>query len=227
MARSIVLSNGSLLVGLDQTGQVRDFYFPHVGHANHVSGASGSYMHRIGVWCDGTVNWLHDPAWSITISTPKTDERSSIEAINDHLGLTVLLEDVVHNEHNVFIRSIRIRNRREDAREVRIFFIQEFRISESQRGDTAFYDPRVHSIIHYKGHNAFLIHTAYNGKGFDDYTVGLFGIEGKEGSFADAEDGVLSKNAVEHGSVDSAIGVHVTLGAHSEAQVYYWIVAAD
>jgi oligosaccharide amylase len=227
MSRSIVLGNGRLLVGLDRYGQVRDFYYPYAGHANHVSGASGSYTHRIGVWVDGGVHWLTDNGWNITIKTPKDDEMYTIEAENPSLQLILLIEDVVHNEHDVFIRSIRIRNKSETARDVRMFFGQEFRISESQRGDTAFYDPRVHAIIHYKGHNTFLVHATHNGRGFDDYSVGIFGIEGKSGTFKDAEDGVLSKNAVEHGSVDSVIGVHTAIGPRGEAQVYYWIIATD
>lgn len=226
MSRSIVHGNGSLLIGLDHFGQVRDFYYPYAGHANHVSGASGSYTHRLGVWVDGHVHWLSDPGWQITIATPHDTESYTIEAVHDAIKLTVLINDVVHNEHNVFIRSIKIRNRSDVARDVRLFFGQEFRISESQRGDTAFYDPRVHAIIHYKGHNAFLIHATHDGKGFEDYSVGLFGIEGKSGTFADAEDGVLSRNPVEHGSVDSVIGVHTKIGPLKEAQVYYWIVAA-
>ena len=53
MARAVTLGNGNLLVGLDGRGQVRDLYFPYVGEANHVSGASGNFVHRIGVFVDG------------------------------------------------------------------------------------------------------------------------------------------------------------------------------
>lgn len=226
MARSIVLSNGSLLVGLDRNGLVRDFYYPHVGHANHVSGASGSYMHRVGVWCDGGIHWIHEPDWVVTVHMPTTDEKSTIEAVHTGLGLTLLFEDVVHNEHDVFIRVVRIRNHRDETREVRIFFGQEFRISESQRGDTAFYDPRVSAIVHYKGNKTFLIRTLREGKSFDDYTVGIFGIEGKEGSYADASDGALSKNPIEHGSVDSIVAVHIPLKAKGESMLHYWVVVA-
>jgi len=60
MARAVTLGNGNLLVGLDYRGLVRDFYYPHVGHSNHVSGASGSYLHRVGVWVNGTLSWLTD-----------------------------------------------------------------------------------------------------------------------------------------------------------------------
>ena len=52
MARAVTLGNGNMLVGLDYKGQVRDLYFPFVGESNHVSGASGSFVHRIGVYVD-------------------------------------------------------------------------------------------------------------------------------------------------------------------------------
>ncbi len=227
MSRSITIGNGNLLIGLDQYGQVRDFYFPYAGHVNHVSGASGSYRHRIGVWVDGHLHWLSGPGWNITIPLPKNDESNVIVAVHNELQISLTIEDVVHNEENIFIRGIRLRNLAGVEREIRVFFGQEFRISESQRGDTAFYDPRVHAIVHYKGHNTFLIHATHNGHGFNDYSVGLFGIEGKEGTYADAEDGILSKNPVEHGSVDSVIGVYTKVAPNADAWIHYWIVAAD
>lgn len=228
MSRPIVLGNGELLVGLDARGLVRDFYYPYAGHSNHVSGASGSYVHRIGVWIDGRLTWLHDGEWNVHILSSPNPELDThiVEAVHGELGLTLTLESVVHNEQNVFIRSATIHNQRDTERHVRIFFGQEFRISESQRGDTAFYDPRVHGIIHYKGHNAFLVYATHDGRGFDDYSVGLFGIEGKLGTFADAEDGVLSKNAVEHGSVDSVVSVHIDVKGNDTACVHYWVIAA-
>lgn len=227
MARSIVLGNGHFLVGLDKHGLVRDFYFPHAGHANHVSGASGSYVHRIGVWENGQHSWVDNGEWTISIPIPTAEGRCEVVLHNEKMGLTLHIDNVVHNERNVFLRQVHVRNAREHEREVRVFFGQEFRISESRRGDTAFYDPRVHSLIHYKGHNVFLMHARYNERGFDDYTVGLFDTEGRQGSFADAEDGTLSKNAVEHGSVDSVMGIHMKLPAYGESHFFYWVVAAN
>jgi GH15 family glucan-1,4-alpha-glucosidase len=226
MARALTIGNGNILVGIDERAQVRDFYFPYVGHANHVSGASGSYVHRIGVWVDGSVTWLSDSSWNITVECVHQGIEQYFIATNEACGVSLTIKQAVHNEHNVFVRNITITNDRDTARDIRIFFGQEFRISESRRGDTAFYDPRVHSVVHYKGHDAFLIHATINGASFDDYSVGLFGIEGREGTYADASDGVLSKNAIEHGSVDSVIGLKAQIDAHGCADVYYWIAAA-
>ena len=68
-------------------------------------------------------------------------------------------------------------------------------------------------MVHYKGRRVFLISAKSNDAFFDDYSVGLLGIEGKEGTWRDAEDGVLSKSAIEHGSVDSVIALSLFIPA--------------
>ena len=225
MSRALTIGNGNLLVGIDQYAQVRDFYFPYVGHANHVSGASGSYNHRVGVWIDGVLRWTTHDSWELHLIKEIEDESLSTCATNVELGVQLVITDVVHNEHNIFLRKIVVTNMHHEERLIKIFFGQEFRISESRRGDTGFYDPRVQSIIHYKGHNTFLIHAVAEGVSFTEYTVGLFGIEGKEGSYTDAEDGILAKNPIEHGSVDSVIGISCSCRGADSVPLYYWITA--
>jgi GH15 family glucan-1,4-alpha-glucosidase len=226
MSRAITIGNGNLLVGIDHRGLVRDLYFPFAGHADHVSGASGSYVHRVGVWVSGTLSWLTDPVWEVTVIYDVKLRTNVITAQHPHLQVELRIIDAVHNEKNVFLRKVEIQNHGDAARDIRLFFGQEFRISESRRGDTAFYDPRVCSIVHYKGHDAFLVHATQNGVSFYDYSVGLFDIEGKQGTYTDAEDGELSKNAIEHGSVDSVIGLRETIPPGETATAFYWIVAA-
>lgn len=223
MARAVTLGNGNMLVGFDARGLVRDLYFPYVGHANHVSGASGSYMHRIGVFVDNELRWLDDPSWNVSIGCDVETVVGSLHAVNEKLGITLTSTDVVHNEENIFIRSIVVGNEKNEPRDVKLFFSQQFRISESRRGDTGFYDPRVGAIIHYKGHVKFLINAFHGESQFKDYNIGLFGIENKEGTFFDAYDGVLEKNPIEHGSVDSIIGLSCTLTPKSHTEVQYWI----
>ena len=68
MARPIVLSNGSLHVGLNKFGMVHDFYYPYVGLENHAAGQD--LRHRVGIWIDGRLSWLDDDAvWSTPHST--------------------------------------------------------------------------------------------------------------------------------------------------------------
>ena len=78
-------------------------------------------------------------------------------------------------------------------------------------------------MIHYEGRRVFLVNALVDGHGFTDYTVGIFQIEGKEGTFRDAEDGVLSKNSIEHGRVDSTIGMSMLIPPSSVKTIHYWL----
>lgn len=224
MARAVTIGNGSLLVGLDYRGQVRDLYYPYVGEANHVSGASGNFVHRIGVFVDGVLSWLDDPSWHITIGSDQRTGVGTMFAVNDQLGVTLASNDAVHNEQNVFVRNFILTNNRREKRECKLFLSQQFRISESRRGDTAYYDPRVKAIVHYKGNVAFLVNAFASGQQFTDFNIGLFGIEGREGTYMDAADGVLERNPIEHGSVDSVIGLTAEIVPQGSVMIDYWIV---
>lgn len=227
MARAVTIGNGNVLVGLDYRGQVRDFYYPHVGEANHVSGASGNFVHRIGVFVDGEMAWLDNAEWEINIGGEDETAIGTMTAFHKRLGIELKSRDAVHNEADVFLRNFVIKNLSNKSREIKLFLSQQFRISESRRGDTAFFDPRVNAIVHYKGNTTFLINAMVDGVQFSEYNIGLFGIEGKEGTYWDAEDGVLEKNPIEHGSVDSIIGLSANLSEKEEAKIYYWVVCGN
>src|SRR5206468_2049931 len=94
--------------------------------------------------------------------------------------------------------------------------------------DTALYVPDDHYVLDYKGRYSLLIGGKFSdGQAFDQYAVGNFGIEGKAGTFLDAEDGELSGNAVEHGGVDSVIRFSKKVPGGQSAVLDYWIVAAS
>jgi GH15 family glucan-1,4-alpha-glucosidase len=224
MARAVTVGNGSLLVGLDYRGQVRDLYFPYVGEANHVSGASGNFLHRIGVFVDGEMAWLDNPEWAIEVGSEDGSAIGSFTATHERLKVVLSSRDAVHNEKAVFLRHFILNNLAEEKREIKLFLSQQFRIAESRRGDTAFFDPRVKAVVHYKGTTSFLVNATINGLQFTDYNIGLFGIEGREGTYKDAEDGKLERNPIEHGSVDSVIGLTALLEGGDSAHVHYWVV---
>src|SRR4030043_1047980 len=220
MAKAAVLGNGKLLIGLDRFGQVKDVYFHYAGLENHVS---ENLVHKIGVWANDRLSWLSDSAWQVTVATEKDTMGTLIAAESQEFGLKIKLSDIVYNEKNIFIREIEVENLYDVRRKIKIYFNQEFNIGQTHTGDTAYYDPKDNTLIHYKGRRVFLINTLYEGKSFDDYSVGLMGIEGKDGTFKDAEDGVLSKNPIEHGQVDSVIEVDIDIASKEKKTFYYWM----
>ena len=225
MAKYLTLANGSLLVGINEYGQVRDLYYPYIGLENHISGASGSYTHRIGVWIDGRLAWLDDPSWQVSVGVVPGDVEGATTATNPALQVSLSIEDIVYNEKNVFLRKVSVKNQGALTRVIKVYFAQQFRISEDRSGSTAFYDPRVNAVVHYKGHIYFLINGSSGKQGFDDYSMGLFDMEAHVGTHIDAEDGLLSKNPIEHGSVDSVIGFTLTIAPGEHKEVEYWIAA--
>jgi glucoamylase len=223
VSKSFVYGNGSILVGLDNFGQVYDLYFPYVGMENHTG---GSYVHKIGVWSDGKFHWTDDGSWEITTQYYENAKiKSKLFLKNNDIGITLEFNDEVYNELNVFMREVIVHNDWNEDREVKLYFNQQFEIYESHRGDTAYYEPENNVVIHYKGRRIFLVN-AFNReekKSFDEYSIGLFGIEGKQGTFKDAEDGKLEKNPIEHGLTDSVIGINVSLKKQSSCVVDYWL----
>jgi oligosaccharide amylase len=222
MARALTIGNGNILVGLDYFGQVRDFYYPFVGLTNHVSGASGNFVHRIGLYIDENLYWLDDPTWSVQLGHPDNGLTAGFVAHHTS-GIELKSDDEVHNEQNIFLRRIIVTNNAQETKTVKLFFSQQFRIGESRRGDTAFFDPRVGAIIHYKGRDTFLVNARINDRQFTEYNIGLFGIEGREGTYYDAYDGILEKNPIEHGSVDSVIAVQSDIRPTQSSVIEYWV----
>ncbi|MFP4539339.1 MAG: glycoside hydrolase family 15 protein [Candidatus Paceibacterota bacterium] len=225
MARPLVLGNGMILVGLDENGQVREFYFPYVGSENHIGRRD---VHKIGVWVDNRMSWFNDEEWDIDVRYKDEMMTSDITAHNEDMRLTIKFSDVVYNEKNIFLRSMKVENHDENEREIKIFFNQQFEISQTYYADTAYYNPALHSLIHYKGRRVFLVSARDdNGSFFTEYSTGLFNIEGKEGTWRDAEDGRLSKNPIEHGEVDSTMGLVLKVKGRGERKAQYWICVGE
>lgn len=227
MARPIILSNGSLNVGLNPFGEVHDFYYPYVGHENHAAGKD--LRHHIGIWTDGAVSWLDDGSWEFDFSYPHEALIGHTVAKNHTIGVMLEFDDIVDSELNAFIRNIHVINMRDQSRDIRLFLHQAFVIGDTRSyTDTAQYLPDDNAILHYHGRRAFIISASDSeSQAFDQYSIGLFGIEGREGTYRDADDGELSMCAIEQGRVDSTIRFKFDLAAHSSTRVHYWIACGS
>lgn len=224
MSRSLVLGNGNILLCFDRFGQMRDFYFPYAGLENHIGVGD---VHKIGVFVDNTFSWITDAGWEIQIDYEKETLASHIVAKNAPLSVELVFTDIVYNEKNIFLRTVEVKNLAATQRTIKVFFNQQFQISQTTHADTAYYNPNAQAIIHYKGRRVFLVGGEVNGKFFDEYSVGIFKIEGKEGTWRDAEDGKLSRNPIEHGSVDSSIALALDVEGGKSGHVQYWITVGE
>lgn len=227
MGRPVMLGNGSLTVGLNEIGLVHDFYYPYVGLDNLTT--ARSTHHKIGVWVDDTFSWVDEASWKVITDVESEALISNVVFVNADLQVELHTSDFVDLEFNAFCRQITVKNNADHPRNIRLFMHQVFQISRGGRADTALFEPTHNYLLDYKGRCSLLVYsqTADDSTPFFQYSVGNYGIEGKEGTWRDAEDGELSCNPVEHGGVDSVISNSLDIPAQSEKVIDYWIIAAD
>jgi GH15 family glucan-1,4-alpha-glucosidase len=226
VGRPVILSNGHILVGLNERGTVHDFYYPYIGLDNLTS--ARVLNHKIGVWVNNKFSWTDDEQWDFKLDFEKEALVSNITATNKDLGVELHFTDFVDAKYPAFIRRIEVRNETGQDAEIRLFMHQAFQISRAGRSDTALYIPKGHYLLDYKGWASLLIYGQdQDGTPFDQFSVGNYGIEGKEGTFKDAEDGELENGLVEHGGVDSVLRMKLDIPAGGSKTCDYWVVTCD
>lgn len=242
MPRTLVLGNGTMLATFDERLQMRDVYFPYVGLEDHTA---YGHVHRLGVYVVGTgFAWLNDDSWEIEAGYRTETLVGNARLTNRRLGIALTMEDTVHPVHNVLIRRLVTHSTDHKAKEVRFFFHHDFHIYGDNQKDTAFYEPATNTVIHYRENRYFLIGAQTDSPvacavghatgtftsllhepqsrtscGLSAFSIGKSHYRHLEGTWRDAEDGELSGNPIEQGSVDSTIGIHCMVEAEGETEV--------
>ncbi|MFO0579451.1 MAG: glycoside hydrolase family 15 protein [Polyangia bacterium] len=223
MPRDLPIGNGHVLINFDADYRIRDIYFPYVGKENHAFG----HPFRFGVMVGKRFQWVgRDTGWEINLGYEPDSLITQVTLVHRELGIKLVVRDCVDFHESLFVRQIDLTNLNPVSAEVRLFFHQDFRIYESEIGDTAAYDPRNNTVVHYKGERYFLMNVLVDGRcGVEHYAIGQKGFPGREGTWKDAEDdGVLSGNPIAQGTVDSVVAAHTLLPPSGQKQVYYWMV---
>ncbi len=221
MPRDIPVSNGNLLLNFDSDYQIRDVYFPLIGQENHSEG--GPF--RFGVWVDGRCSWMGSE-WEKDLRYHDNSLVTKVFLKNAPLGLELRCSDVVDMDVNVYIKKVEVKNLQGEERQVRLFFSHDFHLYGNTIGDTAYFDPRTRSIIHYKANRYFLISCCEaGGCGVRYYACGDKEVPGREGTWKDAEDGELSGYPVAWGCADSTIEIPLYVPPGGRATAFYWVAA--
>jgi glucoamylase len=243
MPRDLALGNGNFLVAFDKNYQIRDLYWPHVGQENHALG----HTFRMGAWTKGQIRWLDNDGWERQIKYLPETMVSDVTLKHRELMLKIKASDVVDFHEDMLLRRFDITNLDEEDKEVRIFFHQDFHIAGSELGDTAYYEPERKAVIHYKGAHWFLVNGAvllsedspepawsptedtapgYQ-VGVHQWACGLKEVRNLLGTWRDAEDGVLSGNAIANGPVDTTVSFSMQIPGRQTRTLYTWLAAAS
>ena len=224
MPRDIPIGNNSLLIAYDRSGVLRDLYFPNVGSENHAQGRP----FRLGVWAGGLFSWTDGPEWERYLGYEEDTLVARISLKNTKAGVELSIRDAVDFHENLYVREMTIRNLSAQYIDCRIFFYHDLRIYGADFGDTACYKPEGKAILHYKGKRYFLINAGVDNRyGASQFATGAKESKGFAGTWKDAEDGVLSGNPIEQGSVDSTCSVQTFIPAGDRSLVSYWMAAGS
>ena len=114
-------------------------------------------------------------------------------------------------------------NTRDIERDIRLFMHHACVFGKSRSNTyTAQFLPDNDAIVHYRVRRIFIIGAKDDDeRPFDQFSIGIFGIEGREGSYRDADDGELQGCTVEHGRVDSTIRFAFSIEPNSTRMAYY------
>lgn len=230
MPRDIPVGNGRLLVTFDHRYQIRDFYFPHVGQENH----AGAGPCRFGVYADipggnrSRLYWTTDEGWDIRQRYLRDTLTTSVALEHQELRLGLYCNDAVDFHRPILVRKIKVKNNTSRQRLVKIMHHQDFNMFGTKMGDTAYFDPDLKSLIHYRGQRYIMVtFFTETEQRIDEYATGTSGFHGAEGTWRDAEDGHLQGNPIAQGSVDSMISHHVAVEPNEEQTAYMVITAAQ
>jgi len=221
MPRDLPLSNGTLMVAFDREYRIRDLCFPHVGKENHATG----HPFRVGVWVAGQFAWL-GADWAMDLRYAPESMVTEVSARHEGLAVELHFSDAVDFYENALVRHIRVRNLKDATRDIRLFFHHDFHIRGTEVGDTALYSPETQAVIHYKDDRYFLMNCLVGGSaGVQQYACGFKEIGNAEGTWRDAEDGILEGNPIAQGSVDSTLGFSIMVGPNETGDAWYWMAA--
>ena len=229
MPRDLPLGNGRLLVNFDKNYNLRDIYWPHVGQQLHTAGD----ISHTGVWVDGQLAWLESPEWQRDMMYTQETLVTQVTLTHPRLQLQLVFHDVVDFNRSIFLRHVVVTNQSDRTHEVRLFFHYDWHIWSEVDGNTVFYYPAVRGLVAYKQSAYFLL----NGQigdgdqakvGISSWATGVKEFRGSEGTWRDAEDGELGRNAIAQGSIDSTIAFHIpSIPAGEHRQVYHWMTVGE
>ncbi|HZS76562.1 MAG TPA: glycoside hydrolase family 15 protein [Ktedonobacteraceae bacterium] len=225
MPRDLPVGNGSLLLNFDKSYNLRDIYWPHVGQELQTAGD----ISHTGVWVEGQFAWLDAPEWQRDMVYEPETLVTHVTIQHPALQLQLVFRDCVDFYRPIFLREVTITNQANAPREVRLFFHYDWHIWDAAEGNTVFYYPAAQALVAYKKQAYFLMNgqvgTGTNATiGISSWATGVKEFHNSEGTWRDAEDGVLGRNPIAQGSVDGTLALHVpAIAPGATSTVYHWL----
>src|SRR5439155_9631766 len=121
--------------------------------------------------------WTSDEGWTIRQRYLRDTLTTSVSLDHRELRLAMYCNDVVDFHRPILVRKIKVKNMAPHDRTVQVMHHQDFNMFGTKVGDTAYYDPELKSIVHYRAKRYLMVTF------FEDFVVaGSRGAGGGPGS---------------------------------------------
>ncbi len=224
MSTIFQLGSDKIVVNIDNFGQICSVFLPELGR-NILP--NQQTVHKIGIFIDGICLWLDDNSWSIDINYDSTNTVLQTKAINSQYQIRLSSQSVVNDGQ--MLRKLKLKDLSGQDRRLTVFAYQNFILGEGMISqDTAQIIDSGAAALHSNPDISAVarlelrLESGYQTA--NHYTVGLFGTHGLEGSWRDAEDGILSSSKVDQGQTDSTLGLDLDLSANGTRELHYSLV---
>lgn len=207
--------NGRLLLTVNENGDWNELFYPFPGQFQQLREA------RLGLYdvpASG-FSWLRQGNGFAIRQQPHGAGHLPESVWSGH-GVTISVRDHVHPNHDLIARVFRVRT--DPPRPVRLFAYHAFQIAESMYQDTAYVDPAVPSLVHYKRGFFFEF---FSNPPFTKAVCGEHTLKGLKGTYVDAEDGRLEGRPVAHGAADSVMEWDLEPAGDRDVEVSLFLAA--
>lgn len=205
--------NGRVLLTTNEDGEWNDLFYPYPGQFQHLREMRlGLYdeEHRRFLWLSGGGGWLAPAA------VVQGEDGAERTWTGD--GVVVRVRDRVHPNHDLVVRTVEVSADR--PRKFRLFEYHSMNIAESMYQETAYVDPAASALVHYKRRFYFEF---FSDPPFNQAVCGEHTLKGLQGTYVDAEDGVLAGRQIAHGAADSVLQWNVAAGPGTPVRIWIFL----
>ncbi len=215
MPTNLVIGNGSTLVNIDDSLNLKDFYWPFVGEANHLSAKANEIFFFI----NGIRVNLNRDNFLIEANYLENSLVARSTALSEMHNLQITFTDFVVYDQDVFVRKMEFTNLSEEYIDLTVFFKHNFYMREDDTGNTSTWYEPADIMCHYKKNT-------YLGMGLTskvfEFTCAAPNDNQNTGASPD-ENGHLPFNPVSTGTTESCISTKVPLDGNSSEKLEYFI----
>lgn len=216
MPTSLVIGNGSTLVNIDDTLNLKDLYWPFVGEANHLSQKANEIFFLI----DGVRVDLSRDNFLIETNYLENSLVTKSTALSEVHKLRLTFTDFVLYDKDVLVRKIEINNLSPEYRELLVFFKHNYFMREDDTGNTATWYEPADIMCHYKKNT-------YLGMGLTskifEFTCSAPNDNNNTGASPD-EYGRLPFNPVSTGTTQSCFSAKLHIDGNTSQTLEYFTV---